>query len=402
METLANPDLATPITWDRYDPTKRKIIDPVLARADPDLAEEVRVAILEADSVGAKRRFVVSTMARVSPSYYRSEASGVVRPPQGPDLERLLGVTYDIRSRRSHVLQDLGPEAWAYSDGAETVFEPTYQRILTLAGLWRLVRHVVRHYVANTPKPDPEPYDYRPELPGVVQMILAPQYWIGKTAGFDQKTAPARFEGVVEALTNWLADDENGGFNLTPVVERIERLVPGLADSDAKTAMVGIYALWHSWTDPEKDHRPNAADFLRKYGPCLDVPSPIAFTVGLLSKRGMPDWSGEQLVELATTRRAERGRGKGVPLPATVDATIQVQAADQLEAADRHDEAVVFAANAIEGSPGYEPLMRWDERLLAGDHDSNFDWRPLILGRPPNEDEQAKGSAPAGGGETAD
>jgi hypothetical protein len=52
-----------------------------------------------------------------------------------------------------------------------------------------------------------------------------------------------------------------------------------------------------------------------------------------------------------------------------------------LEVAGRHGEAVVFAANAIEEYPGHEGLMAWEQRLLARDHDPNFNVHEFLFGK---------------------
>jgi hypothetical protein len=92
LESLADEDLTTPTTWDRYDGRKRKILDKVLKGKDPELAEEIRQAVLEADRVGLKRRFVASTLSRISPAYYRSEAVGVLRPHSHPTSNACLAL----------------------------------------------------------------------------------------------------------------------------------------------------------------------------------------------------------------------------------------------------------------------------------------------------------------------
>ncbi|MFI6759449.1 hypothetical protein ACIBF5_09965 [Micromonospora sp. NPDC050417] len=382
LESLGDERLTTLADWDRYEGRKRKIIDAALRGQEESLADKVRVAVLEADRVGLKRRFVSSTLARVSSAYYRGEAAGKVRPPRSPDLERLLGVAYDIRSKRSHVLEDLGEEAWVFTDGAETVFEPNFSRILTLAGLWRLVRHVVRQFVADAPKTAPEPWDYRKALPGIIQAQLAPQYWVWQAGGFDSKTAERWFNGVAEALIAHIAGDTKEGINLSQVIDKIEKIAPNLPKGDPKTAMVAIYALWHEWVAP-KDRSPNAAVFLDSHQECLEAPSPTAFTLGLLSNRGLPDWSADEWAGLATTRRTARIKGKEAPLPAAVDALLQLETADQLEAVGRHAEAVAFASNAVEELPGHEELLTWEKRLVAGDHDPAFDVHKFLFGKEP-------------------
>lgn len=386
LESLGEAGLTSPTTWDRYDHSKRQIIDAALKDEDSEVAQKVRTAILEADRAGLKRRFVASTLARVSGAYFRGEAVNRIRPPRATELERMLGIAYDIRSRRSHVLQDLGDEAWVFTDGAETTFEPTFDKILTLAGLWRLTRHVVRRHVADAAKSPPEPWDYRGALPGQVSMQLAPQHWIGQAQGFGVKTASRWFYGFVDALIDWFSDGEQK-FNLTTVVDKIERLVPGLEDGETKTTMVAIHVLWHEHLRPE-DRKSSAREFIERYGACLDCPTPVAFTVGILCNRTPPPWTPGEWALMATQRHEARLKGRELPLPATIDALIQLEAADQLEVAGRHEEAVVFAANAVEEYPGDESLMMWEHRLLLGDHNPNFSIREFIFGKPLDETEQ--------------
>jgi len=341
LESLGDDHLTTAATWDRYDGRKRKIFDAVLREADGQIAQDVRVAALEADRAGLKLRFVSSTLARVSPAYYRDQAVGTSRPPKSADLERMLSIAYDIRSGRSHVLEDLGDEVWVFSDGAETVFEPRFRHILTLSGVWRLVRHVTRGFVAQAPKTQPEPWDYRDTLPGIVQGRLASQYWVSRAEGFDAGTAQPWLCGAAEAFIARYSGQTDDGIDLTAVVEKIERLVPGMADGPPKTAMVG-----------------------------------------LLSNRGFPAWTADEWADAASARRAARAAGKEAPVPAAADVLVQFEAADRLEAAGRHDDAVVHAANAVEECPGHEDLLDWEQRLLAGEHDPSFDVHKFLFGTP--------------------
>jgi hypothetical protein len=69
------------------------------------------------------------------------------------------------------------------------------------------------------------------------------------------------------------------------------------------------------------------------------------------------------------------------PIPPAIDTLIQLEAADQLEAVGRHDEAVEFAANAVEETPGDEDLLRWEEQLITGNHDPNFSCHNFLFGK---------------------
>jgi hypothetical protein len=143
--------------------------------------------------------------------------------------------------------------------------------------------------------------------------------------------------------------------------------------------MVGIYKIWHAHTAPEL-HREDAADFLDKYSGALVAPSMTAFATQLLVT-GLPDWTAEEYRALADERRAERSKGKGgQPLPRQIDAALQTEAADLLERAGRHDEAIEHARLAVEELPGNQRLIDWEARLVAGNHDPHSDLRAVLFG----------------------
>jgi hypothetical protein len=391
LESIADDEHATPTTWDRYDGRKRKIFNKALKGESPEMVEKVQQAVLEADRAGLKRRFVASTMARITPDYYRTEATNALRPPASADIERMLGIAYDIRSRRSHILQDLGEEAWVFSDGAEVAYEPSFDRIYTLAGLWRLTRHVVQQYVKDTPKVDPEPWDYRMSLPGIITGKLAPQYWIWHDLD-DTKVDAAdiyrRFDGVVDAFIAWHSGNNDEGFNLDRVSKQIEQVVPTMPDSDAKTTLIAIHRLWHEWGDPAT-RTPEAAAFVRTYEAHLQAPSVIAFAVALLSNFRTREWTPREWADLATARRAARINGKTIQLTAKIDALLQLEAADQMEGAGQHDEAVIFAANAVEEYPGDKQLLTWEAHLISGAHGPDFQMHGFLFDGPPSEQHPA-------------
>lgn len=383
LESLANDDLTNPVTWDRYDGRKRKLYDAALVDLQEDQAEKMRAVVLEADRAGLTRRFVSSTLARIGGEFYRAEAVTAVRPPRALDIEGMLKIAYAVRSRKSHVLEDLGEEAWVFTDGAETAFDPRFDQILTLAGLWRIVRHVVLRYVRDAKKVDPEPWNYRDALPGIIKMHLAPQYWLSHPNGFTARGAELWLNGAAEAFIERYAGRSTNGFNLNEVAEKIEGLVPQTPEGDARTAMVALHVWWHVWWEEwmgADEIRPEARAFRAEYEPTLATPSATTFAISLLSNWKRPAWTTQEWAELARARRADRAAGRATKLPARVEAMLQLEAADQLELAGRHDEAVTCAAAAVEEAPGDEQLIAWEERLRAGDHDAAFHVHLFLFG----------------------
>jgi hypothetical protein len=305
----------------------------------------------------AVSRFVGFVTANVSGEFFRADARGAEQPLRRPELERVVKHAYRIRSRNVHELVELPPEQWAFGR-AETVTPPGVDTMLTHEGLARLARHVVRNYVERPPVGIDADFVWRGHLPGKLLMRLAPQYWLWQAAGFDRDTVGRYFSGFVGHLSELIAKRQEGVPPLEGVLERIERLVRGIADGPAKTMMVAIYALWHRFV-VENEHRPDADRFLSEHAHLLQRVEPACFAVGLLSGE-LPPWSDQEWRTLATERRAERAKRRHLELPPGFDAALQVVVADRLADATNMEEACAFAGFAVDEMPGNGTLIAWE------------------------------------------
>jgi hypothetical protein len=184
LESLADKAQNVPAPlWDNVDPRKRKVLDPVLADLIEQKRDEIREAVIEAERAGARLRFTEFVMSHVSSAFYRDEAAGALSPVRGPDLRRALNTAYAIRSNDVHALIDLPPEAWSWTGSAETVDVAGLGRILTIEGLSRLARHVVRAFLDAAPTDVDRNFDWRGAVPGQLTVTLAPQYWLWQALG---------------------------------------------------------------------------------------------------------------------------------------------------------------------------------------------------------------------------
>jgi hypothetical protein len=381
LESLSDGEGAPTPTWDQMDNRKRKLIDTALEDADENVAKNVREAVMQGDHLGAKSRFVAFVTRNVSPSYFRTEATDSARPIRGADLDRALKLAYDVRSHNVHVLKDLPPEAWILGDAADTVMPVSEGIMLSHEGLLRLARHVVKNYVHHAPAETDFTFDWLSFLPGKVQMRVAPQYWVWQADGFDHKSVARYFSGFIGHVLDALAGRSEGVTNMQAVLERIEQQLPGIADGQDKTMMLGIYSLWHDILAPS-EHRPQATKFLAKHGHLLERLEIASFVVGLLTDQ-MPDWTADDLNTLATQRRIEREKSKHLELPAVLDAALAVLAAESLSEQGRSEDARRLAGFAIEELPGYEPLIAW-ETALDENEPASLDLRALVLGTVPS------------------
>jgi hypothetical protein len=396
LESLAvSPD--EPPSWERLDGRKRKLIDEALRGADDDVAERLRRAVLEAEQAGARWRFEKFVLDHIGPGYFRAEAVGQLCAMRGPDVVPALNEAYKIRSRSVHSLDELPEHVTAFNDHADTAWAPSYGVMFTLQGLARLARHVMGNVVAQAPRGIDDSFNWRTAVPGVIEMRLAPQYWLWQAAGFAHGSAVRYFAGFADLVLGLWGGEGEGVPPMDEVLERIEKLVPGTHPGPAKTAMVGLYRAWHGMVDPAFQ-RPRAQAFIDAHAQTLVEPSMVAFVTGLLCNQ-LPEWTDEQWRGLGEARWAERKRSSQLSLAPRFDAALHAVISEKLHLSGQPDGALRFAGYAIEELPGEEMLLDWEAQLRDGTADE-LQIARVLTGAARHEDEREPpdngGLAPAG------
>lgn len=381
LESLASATAASPTNWDRFDSRKRAMLDAALKDLSEEQVQRVRAAVLQADALGLGRKFQAFTLDHLEPSFFRAEATDVLRPVSASALPHALTFAYQVRSRQVHALERLAPEMWAIADRADTVLVDG-REVLSLEGLNRLCRHVIRRYVERAPTDHDVTFDYRQALPGVVRMQLAPEYWISRTEGLRTQDVPTVLDGFLDVMLPILRSDENAvRVDMRGVLERIETLLPGESSSAKRAPLVALYALWHRLL-PADYHRPDADAVLVRFGADLDAPSAAAFATRLILTGDLP-WPTDELTAFVGARAEQLRRGKAQPLPAVLDAALELCLARRLWQEGRAEDALAAVARAVETIPGNERLITLEEQARAGAASlASLDVQALLLHAP--------------------
>jgi hypothetical protein len=379
----------TPV-WDDYDEKVRSALDQELGQVDPDRAEAIRRALLDAGHLKLSKRFIAFTAGHVSEGFFTTEpsGSGVVRAMPRSRLERALRNLYTSRSGFVHQLRkvrdQLGhPRIWTDADYFEWDHEPYF----TFAGLVRLVRHVLLAFVERQPKSDREEYpNWRDELPGIMQMKSAPRYWIWQVEGFTPAQARPWLNGFFDHLAGLLTEQPKAMPDLGALMERIESLAPQSRREDRR-AMVTLYWFYHALCPPE-GRRPDHEAILSRYE--CDVDECRADTLAACAYLGVqPPWSAAECAEVYDAYERSRFAKTSVHLP------IVFEVASMAAVANLH---------LAGGDAG--PFARWIDRAILDASGATAmqetlrgareEGRPVDIARlfghePPSAAEQAEG-----------
>ncbi len=255
IESLAQDFDGYSSTWEDVDVRKRVPIDEALECVESEVGLEVRAAILTTEHLALGRRYREFVLNHVDESYYRTGDALVGYAIAQCDLVEALRQAYFLRSKYVHQVLEL-PDELTLPHGHAEVSYVDRQPTLTFQGLARLTRHVIRSFIDQSTELDREIYDYRLERAGVVEMPLAPEYWVANPLGSASESRK-RLEGFIVQLAAIETRSEGAQLtDLRPVLLEIERLIPQASKNDLP-AMAALHILFNI-NVPEECRTPNA------------------------------------------------------------------------------------------------------------------------------------------------
>ena len=249
-------------SWDDYDETQRGALDPILSDLSPDKAQSIRDILLRPGHLRLRKRFVtfVEKHLRDSSTATGQRANELIL--RKSHIRRALENAYDMRSSFVHsltpILQQLGVPAVATGDTFLWKSEP----YLTMSGLLDVTLTTVGNLIWSCESVESEDLDWRRELPGVVRVPLASQYWIAKADGFRPRMATSRFSAFLDELCDAYTQNKPVT-DLSALMAKYEQSVSQSSGTD-KRSMVAMYWIYHVVVE-EKARRPEWVEFLRAH-----------------------------------------------------------------------------------------------------------------------------------------
>lgn len=353
IESLAQAFDEFDTTWDEYDETRKAKIDLALSGADEATANNVRETLLNIEKFGLARRFREFTKAHVRNSFYREETAGVLNPISRADLDQGLREAYRIRSGFIHNLRELPRELTMTASPVESMESNGVVRF-TFRGLARLVRHVIMDFVHTSPKVDKEEYDYRKERFGIVNLPLAPEYWIGNSENLSLESGNKRLGAFMTLLSGNYAKKEDAKLpDLRSLLGKAEGLMIA-GSEEARRPFLTLY-LAFNFVIPLDERMSHAENIRRKFGSELEGPS-IESMVTHLVMRISPQWSLNDHLNVFEEYLERRNKKNGLRLPRTFEAGIALEIAERIRVQGDAPRALTMVSRAVEYYPEHEPL----------------------------------------------
>lgn len=378
VESLAQDFDGHESDWESLDERKRDAIDKALAEIGPDLADGVRDTILKFEHVALARRFREFVAKYTLPSYFREVSNELQSLRLGrSDLDGVLRMAYQSRSKYIHQIQRL-PDALTLGDGyAETVLEDREMH-LTLQGLSRLMRNTIIEFVMSQSTIEHERYNYHRERSGIIQVRMAPQYWVGHSDGDITKAGRDKLEGFLQQLESICL--QKSGATLTDlrnVLEAASVFAPSLKKS-LRLPYLALHTLFNK-TVKKHDSIEFTSTIIKLIDNELMQPSSESLVVYAVLQQVVP-WALEKHEEVLQTYLRRRTSKNGLRFPRLFEAAIFLELAERFRCAGAFESCQSIVALAVENQPGHSILLELEKNLHA---ETTLCWRDIML---PNQE----------------
>lgn len=342
--------------WSDYDDTTRGALDKLLSTADPTLAESIRETLLSSAHQKLSARFINFIESHLRESYFVEEAQGKTHPLRRSHLRRALKNVYIMRSGYVHKLQPIRDQLHHAGISRGEVFVWDKEPYLTFDGLLRLVFHVLNAFIFAQPTVATEEFNWRADLPGRINLNLAPEYWVWRHDGIDaplpkdvlSAAVRDKFSGFLSHAVNVLAT----GVAMAPMRDllvKYEKLMARASKTD-RLRMLAVYILYNAIireeyrvTDWEK--------VVEKYQTDAEGPS-IENILVVLLLRGSVDESYDVLCRIYEGYCSSRFSKGAVEIPVVLELKLQLELANKALASGKQVDFVRFVNLAIADASG--------------------------------------------------
>lgn len=240
----------------------------------------------------------------------------------------------------------------------------------------RLIRHIIPQFISRQEYVRNEPYDYFREEPGVIQVELAPKYWIHQPGDYSAKAGRRRLfafcDQIVTAMrTNDPLKITDKREMLTVVRNRLDRM----KRSD-RLPFIALYCLFNLVV-PADDQIDDNSDIVRSYRADLALPTIEAMLLALFT-RSVPRWDLDTHESALRAYLDGKNRDQGIRMGNLLETGLTLELAERYRGRGDTDNASDLIRLALENHPGSQGLMRLEREFDPADQ---IQWQ-AVMGLP--------------------
>ena len=323
LETLSTNFDNYTTSWNDYEQNKRVKIDKELEKIDVSIAENIRNILITNEHLKLSRRFSEFVFNYVDDDYYNATGKKQITEDE---MFQAVSKAYVFRSKYAHKLQPImkqlsNPNISKNSD----LFEWQHEVFFTYSGLLRITRTVLYNFIMSRQNTEEELIDWYSELPGMIDIELHPQNWLGKNIDF-------QFNSIYKNMSAFLYcfEKEKKVPNLNLLAEHYLNNIMAIKESDRRMAYTLCWIYVNCVSGNDSEYVKNMQKKLLEYQELNDV-CDMATLIG--KYYGMPtkDFTAEEVILIIDAYNKSKFKNNRLKIPATLENKIYLLIANCYE-----------------------------------------------------------------------
>lgn len=199
LESLAQSyDSYIPV-WEDYKEDKKNALEKVFESIASEDVEKIKEILLKDEHLKLSKRFCLFVEKNVSINFFDNQESRRIIGKE--EFGNALINAYNSRSQYVHMLKPLMKHLTEASfSKSSDIFEFDHKIYFTYSGLLRVAWDVIYNYTMALPETEQEVLDWKGELPGSLDIEVAPYFWIWKMDHESGINAIKKLEGFIECF----------------------------------------------------------------------------------------------------------------------------------------------------------------------------------------------------------
>lgn len=324
--------------WEDYHEDIRLELDSILEHLPNDTSSRFRNVLLQTSHLKATSRFVTFVTDLITDDFFKSEAPQGVPTLRSFELKKALRNAYSMRSRFAHQLKPVQEQLKHPKIATGDVVRWENQPFLSLAGLIRIAYHAIKEFINRQKGIATERIDWRSQLPGIMQLEMAPQYWIWKHEELKQEYSGKRLSGFLQQFET-VKTKKGSLTDLRDLLKACEKKFPNMKKNNLRQFMT-IFILYNMFA-VEEGRVPNYKEIIDRYRRIFDKCSIEGMLIETILNQ-QEEWNADECADewnLYRTRKFNRGE---LVVPFLLEIAIMVRIAFEYLAKDAEDNVVKY------------------------------------------------------------
>lgn len=342
-------------TWEDFDQNRKIKLDKLFEQLDNEKAIEIKSILLKDSNLKLRKQFVNTLYDLTKSDFFTPSKSKEDKKILKSQLIHVLNNLYFIRSKYVHKLDSLEEVVQTHGFNKRSYIYDEDEPKFSIYGLTIYTQYILNSFLKECELLEFEDYPWRSELPGIIHVKLAPQYWVWKHEGLLPEHLNSKFNGFIDLLSR-----EKTLLDIKELLLKIEKSFGQLNEKNFASAFC-IYILFNTHVEEEK-RLPNQESIINKYMNKTETCT-IQYMAVSLFVSGFPKWSLSEQESSLDSYYNNKFKKQSISLPNILEISLLANLANQYLANDNKDKYDEFVERAILESCNYPSIYDYLDEL---------------------------------------